>query len=155
MKHSLSKTSLLVFRKGTSALEFALVMPVFMLLVMGILDFARYCYKAHVQGNAVREIARLASVNTSNPAFPDYQNNTPGLFKTEFTRLTGEANPRFLQVFRAEMRYQPAQLWFVGWGWKDTPRNEYIGVYADTTFTFFFGYSTYILSVGFTKSEGV
>ena len=52
--------------RGQSLVEFALLLPVFVLLLMGILDFARAIYAYNAVGNAAREGTRTAIVN-QNP----------------------------------------------------------------------------------------
>jgi hypothetical protein len=54
-----------VHHKGTTALEFALVLPVFLILVLGIFDFGRYFFVQHTIQYATREGARFALVGKS------------------------------------------------------------------------------------------
>jgi Flp pilus assembly protein TadG len=46
--------------RGQSAVEFALVIPIFLLMVFGILDLGRAVYAYSTLNNAAREAARLA-----------------------------------------------------------------------------------------------
>lgn len=55
------------FRRGQALVEFALVLPILLLFLLGILDFGRAVYASHTIGNAAREAARLAIVD-QNPA---------------------------------------------------------------------------------------
>ncbi len=55
---------LLKSQKGMSAVEFALILPVFMLLVFAIVEFGGAFYKKQVLTSAVREGARLGVVAT-------------------------------------------------------------------------------------------
>ena len=48
--------------KGTTVVEFALVLPIFLLLVFGIFDFGRYFFVEHTLQYATREGMRLALV---------------------------------------------------------------------------------------------
>lgn len=50
-------------REGQGLVEFALVLPVFLLIVMGLADLGRAVYEYNSITNAVREAARLAIVN--------------------------------------------------------------------------------------------
>jgi Flp pilus assembly protein TadG len=50
-------------RKGTAVVEFALVAPLFILLVFGIMEFGRMVMVQQVMSNAVREGARVAVVD--------------------------------------------------------------------------------------------
>ena len=51
--------------RGQSLVEFALVLPMFLLLLFGIIDMGRYVYMNSVLSQAAREGARLASVEAS------------------------------------------------------------------------------------------
>lgn len=46
--------------KGTTAVEFALVLPLFILLILGIIDFGFYFFVQHTVQYATREGTRLA-----------------------------------------------------------------------------------------------
>ena len=48
--------------RGTTAVEFALVLPLFLLLLFGIIDFGRYFFVQHTLQFATREGTRLATV---------------------------------------------------------------------------------------------
>ncbi|HYK94737.1 MAG TPA: TadE/TadG family type IV pilus assembly protein [Candidatus Dormibacteraeota bacterium] len=50
---------------GQGLVEFALVLPLFLLMFFGIVDGARYVYMSSVLSQAAREGARLASVEAS------------------------------------------------------------------------------------------
>jgi Flp pilus assembly protein TadG len=50
---------------GQALAEFALILPVLMLIVMGLFDFGRAIYAYNAISNAAREGARLAIVNQS------------------------------------------------------------------------------------------
>ena len=49
-------------KKGTTIVEFALVLPLFLLLILGIFDFGRYFFVDHTLQFATREGMRLALV---------------------------------------------------------------------------------------------
>ncbi len=49
-------------RRGQSLVEFALVLPIFAILLFGIIDFGRFVYAANALNNGVREGARSGSV---------------------------------------------------------------------------------------------
>ena len=51
--------------RGQSLVEFALVLPVFLLLLFGLVDGARYVFASNAVSNAAREGARRASVEAS------------------------------------------------------------------------------------------
>ena len=48
--------------RGATIVEFAIVLPVFMLLLLGIIDFGRYFFVQHTLQYATREGTRLALV---------------------------------------------------------------------------------------------
>ena len=48
--------------RGATAVEFALVLPLFVLLLFGIIDFGRYFFVQHTVQFATREGTRLALV---------------------------------------------------------------------------------------------
>lgn len=50
-------------RRGQALVEFALVAPIFFLLLFAIIDFGRYVYYVQVLNNAAREGARYAIVH--------------------------------------------------------------------------------------------
>jgi Flp pilus assembly protein TadG len=50
-------------RRGQSMVEFALVLPVFILILVGIFDFGRAIFAYHTLANASREGARQAVVD--------------------------------------------------------------------------------------------
>src|SRR5437867_769803 len=54
--------------RGTAIVEMALILPVFLLLVMGTLDFGRAIYARNMLANAARDGARFASVDPTNTA---------------------------------------------------------------------------------------
>ncbi len=61
---------------GQALVEFALVIPIFLLMLFGIVDAGRYVYMSSVLSQAAREGARLAAaeaswIGDSAPTFPD------------------------------------------------------------------------------------
>ncbi len=50
-------------QRGAAAVEFALVFPLLVLLVMGIIDFGWMLMKANLVNNAARDSVRIASLN--------------------------------------------------------------------------------------------
>ena len=51
--------------RGQALVEFALVIPVFLLMLFGVVDAGRYVYMTSVLSQAAREGARLAAVEAS------------------------------------------------------------------------------------------
>lgn len=59
------------FRKrtdGMSAVEFALMLPVMLLIVCGIMDFGNLFFQVHVANEAAREAARLGAITKQSGA---------------------------------------------------------------------------------------
>jgi Flp pilus assembly protein TadG len=63
--------------RGQALVEFALVAPIFFLLLCAILDFGRYVYYVQILNNAAREGARYAIVHGSNSFTPTGPPNDP------------------------------------------------------------------------------
>lgn len=59
------------FQNGQALVEFALVLPILLLLVMGIIEFGRALYLKNTYSNAARSAARVAVV-TANLRKTDY-----------------------------------------------------------------------------------
>lgn len=62
--------------RGQTLVEFALVLPVLMLVVLGIFDLGRGVYAYNTVANAARTGARIAAVNQL-PDSPDCSNDRP------------------------------------------------------------------------------
>ena len=56
--------------RGQALVEFALVAPIFFLLLFGIIDFGRYIYYVQILNNAAREGTRYAIVHGGNSFQP-------------------------------------------------------------------------------------
>ncbi len=54
--------------RGAAAVEFALIMPLMMMLVLGSLDWGYYFFVAQIVNNASREGARAGSLEVSDGA---------------------------------------------------------------------------------------
>ena len=52
--------------RGQSLVEFALILPIFLLMIMGIVDAGRLIYTFNTVSNAARDGARIAIVNQSD-----------------------------------------------------------------------------------------
>jgi len=67
--------------RGQAMAEFALVAPIFFLMLFGLIDFGRYVYNVQMLNNAAREGARYAivhggrSLNPSGPPAPGTTSN--------------------------------------------------------------------------------
>ena len=65
-------------RRGQGLVEFALVLPIFLLLIFGVIDGGRYVYVNSTLSNAAREGARLGSVEASWRGSADPSCGSPG-----------------------------------------------------------------------------
>jgi Flp pilus assembly protein TadG len=74
--------------RGSELVEMAIVLPIFILLIMGIIDFGFLFQKYEVVVNAAREGARLAAVGTHDNAAVETRVHN---FLTD-AGLTGTAN---------------------------------------------------------------
>lgn len=54
--------------RGQSLVEFALILPIFLLMIMGVVDFGRAIYAYNAVSNAAREGARLLIVDQTQTA---------------------------------------------------------------------------------------
>ena len=54
--------------RGQTLAEFALILPVFVLLILGLLDFGRVVYADHTLAQAAREAARVGVVEPAATA---------------------------------------------------------------------------------------
>ncbi|MFN8377516.1 MAG: TadE/TadG family type IV pilus assembly protein [Anaerolineae bacterium] len=61
-------------RRGQGLVEFALVMPILLFLIMGIFDFSRLFITYAVTSNSLRTALRLAEVRGADSANPQYLN---------------------------------------------------------------------------------
>jgi Flp pilus assembly protein TadG len=68
----------LVPGRGQALVEFALVIPVFLVMLFGVVDAGRYVYMNSVLSQAAREGARLAAVEAGWIASADASCNQPG-----------------------------------------------------------------------------
>lgn len=52
-------------RRGQAIVEFAVVLPVFLLLILGVIDFGMVAHQSQSLGHAAREGARLAATGAT------------------------------------------------------------------------------------------
>ena len=58
-------------RRGQTLVEFALILPIFLLMMLGILDLGRAVYAYHTINNAAREAVRVAIVDQNTTVIQD------------------------------------------------------------------------------------
>lgn len=76
-------------RRGTSAVEFAFIAPLFFMLVIGMIEFGRAMMVQQILTNAARQGARLATLDSTNGS----SNPTPtSLVTSEVNYVLAAAN---------------------------------------------------------------
>ena len=88
-------------RRGQSLVEFALVIPVFLIIVMGIVDFGMAVYKFNGVSQAAREIARVTSVHpclAATPCTPGTSAETAAVVAVQKGLIPGLTDPVFTCV---------------------------------------------------------
>ena len=78
---------------GQALPEFALVAPIFFILVLGVVDLGRAIYLYNGLSQASREIARSASVNAGDPLGSSSQ--TQNVIAVQKTLVPGMGTPQF------------------------------------------------------------
>ena len=81
-------------RRGLTAVESALVLSVFLMLLFGMFEYCRFLMVLHVTNNATRDGARYAVVNADKPATFD---------DTDYTDATG-------RVYDSIQKYTAARM---------------------------------------------
>lgn len=97
---SISPMQRLKGEEGQDIVEFALVLPILMVLLFGIIDFGWIFYSTAMVGNAAREGARFAVMNYED------QVTTPGDLSTLTTHVNTNVNgslPNYLKNSYADL----------------------------------------------------
>ena len=82
--------------KAQAALEFALVLPILLLLILGVMDFGRLFYTKMILTNAAREGANYLAY------FPEDANNE---YTDTFAAIYDEANSSNIEVINTDVTY--------------------------------------------------
>jgi Flp pilus assembly protein TadG len=87
-------------RRGQGLLEFALVAPILLFMLMGIFDFSRVLITYTIASNSLRDALRLAEVRGADPNNPMYLNCAAMRARAGNVLFAGPANPTvvFLDV---------------------------------------------------------
>lgn len=80
-------------RRGQTLVEFALVLPIFLLLVFGLIDMGRFVYMNSTMSQAAREATRVAAVEAS----------WIGASRPDCNQTGGPVCPATLAAFRADV----------------------------------------------------
>lgn len=75
-------------RRGQALVEFALILPIFVLLLVGILDFGRGVFAFNTLNNAAREGARVAIVDQTAAHIKDMAASRTGFLDVPTTNVT-------------------------------------------------------------------
>ena len=84
--------------EGISAVEFALLLPVMLLIVCGIMDFGNLYFQLHIANEAAREAARIGSITKQNASTvqatirSEYGNSLTLTFRTNPPATGGTAD---------------------------------------------------------------
>jgi TadE-like protein len=98
--------------RGQALVEFALIIPLFILIVIGIFEGGRAIYTYNALSNGVREALREAIVHQDQTAIEAEANRVLGGLSggTQFTHdLSGcpdPTDPNDVCIYRVELRYQ-------------------------------------------------
>lgn len=100
-------------QRGQSLVEFALVIPVFLLILMGVVDFGMAVYKFNGVSQAAREIARVTSVHPcagAAPCTPGSSTQTADVVKIQKGLIPGLTSPTFACVDNAGAPSSPCDF---------------------------------------------
>ena len=118
-------------RSGASLVEFAFVVPVFLLVVLGMLEYARFFYTMQVMNNAAREGARYAVVNTNNVNTANVQSYVDSyLSGVGYAQLAGYSPSANVSVYKAD----PTTGANTGLGWTGNGWGTAVGVTVSGTY---------------------
>lgn len=118
-------------RRGASLVEFAFIVPVLLLLLVGILEYSRFLFTVQVMNNAAREGARYVVVNTTTTlTTTDIQNYVNTYMAGTGAQLSGYSATSNITVFQASAT---TGLDNSG-GWANTAWGQPIGVTVSGTY---------------------
>lgn len=107
--------------RGAAAVEFALVVPLLLLVLWGIVDIGRAFYTLNNLASAVREGARSAAVMATDPTTVANKTLIKNTVTTAFTPIGPALKPESVTVTLAnrqvtvQANYPFAPLVLVGW----------------------------------------
>lgn len=108
-------------RDGTTMIETALVLPIFILLVFGVFEYGRFSFVRYVMDNAAREGARYAVVNTANKTTAEIQAYVTNRMATQAKQFTAAPT---ISVYYADATGEPDNTKV----WTDAAFGQAIGV---------------------------
>lgn len=109
---------------GTSAVEFGLVLPILMMLVMGVIEFGLIMYTMNTSEHAARSVARQLATNrlTSDQASDKAKAQLPQWAKSSATVEVSQSTPGLptSNVFTVKITIPAAKASitnFLGWAY--------------------------------------
>ncbi|HXG11322.1 MAG TPA: TadE/TadG family type IV pilus assembly protein [Gemmataceae bacterium] len=119
-------------RRATTVVEMALIAPIVLLLVFGILEYGRFLMTRQVLEHAAREGARYAVVHTYDKTTVNIQDVTFGALSGLDSQLEGFNKTSDIQVYRAAANgspVNPGNTWdHASNNWKDALFGELVAV---------------------------
>lgn len=118
-------------RRAASLVEFAFVVPVLLLILMGILEYGRFLFTLQLVNNAAREGARYAVVNTNTDTTAGVQtyvdNYLAGQGGSQYVGYSASSN---ITVYKAD----PTTGANSGTAWTNANWGDSIGVTITGTY---------------------
>jgi Flp pilus assembly protein TadG len=128
-------------RNGAAAVEFAVVAPVVILLLMGIFEYGRFGFTMATCTGAARDAARYAAVHTSDKTSTDVfaiLDNRMGPAKSQVRNYNAAGNRKVYWVDPTEFAKTPPVVQPKNPGnvedWKNTPFGDKVAVEINGTF---------------------
>jgi len=120
-------------RLATSIVEFAFVAPIFFLMLLGVLEYARYLFTVQLMNNAAREGARYAVVNTTTATTSSLQTYVDKYLAGQgASQLVGYNPSTSISVYQAD----PNTGQNTGLSWQNASWGTAIGVSVSGTYQF-------------------
>jgi len=118
-------------RLAVSAVEFAFVAPVFFLILLGILEYARFLFTVQLMNNAAREGARYAVVNTTTETTAGVQTYVDQFMAGQGAKQLASYSPTTnIAVFKADATTGAN----TGVSWVNAGWGDFIGVTVSGTY---------------------
>ena len=120
-------------RKGAAAVEAALVLPILILFVMGVMEYSIYFMTVHTLRNAAREGAKYAATHTSSIYLngASYGNATTDVTTIVTNRIgTSQLTGQTISVFKSNSTGTNAGTW------TDAAAGDFVCVQISGTYAF-------------------
>lgn len=118
-------------RRGASLIEFAFVAPVFFLVLLGIIEYARFLFTVQMLNNAAREGARYAAVNTTSETTNSIQTYVDKYMAGQGSnQLVGYSPTSNIEVYKADKTTGEN----LGLAWQNAGWGDAVGVKVSGTY---------------------